>query len=54
MTTTMFKKLFTPFKIGSCEIPNRIAVPAMVTNMPTEDGYATKQFIKYYVSMREA
>ena len=34
--------------IGNCEIPNRIAVPAMVTNMPTEDGYATEQFIKYY------
>ena len=48
MTDTMFKKLFTPFKIGNCEIPNRIAVPAMVTNMPTEDGYATEQFIKYY------
>lgn len=47
-TSAMFKKLFTPFKIGNCEIPNRIAVPAMVTNMPTEDGYATEQFIKYY------
>lgn len=43
-----FEHLFTPFKIGNCEIPNRMAVPAMVTNMPTEDGYATEQFVKYY------
>ena len=44
----MLEKLFAPFKIGDVEIPNRMAVPAMVTNMPTEDGYATEQFIKYY------
>ena len=36
MTDAMFKKLFTPFMIGNCEIPNRIAVPAMVTNMPNQ------------------
>lgn len=45
----MFDKLFTPFKIGTCEIPNRIVEPAMVTNMPTEDGLATDQYIKYHV-----
>ncbi len=44
----MFDKLFSPFKIGACEIKNRIAVPAMVTNMPTEDGMATEQYIAYH------
>ncbi len=42
------KNMFTPFKIGSVEIPNRFAVTAMVTNMCDEDGYATEQYIKYH------
>lgn len=42
------QKLFTPLKIGNCTIPNRFAVTAMVTNMLTEDGYATEQYIKYH------
>lgn len=41
------EKLFTPFKIGNCEIPNRLVVPAMVANMCPE-GLATKQYIKYH------
>ena len=45
----MLDMLFSPFKIGNCEIKNRIAVPAMVTNMPTEDGFATDQYIKYHI-----
>ena len=49
MGKTVFQKLFTPFKIGNCEIPNRIVEPAMVTNMTTEDGLATEQYIKYHV-----
>lgn len=44
----MFKKLFTPFSIGECEIPNRLVVPAMVTNYCTEDGEATEQYIAYH------
>ena len=32
-----YKHLFTPVKIGSCEIPNRIAVTAMVCSMCTEE-----------------
>jgi 2,4-dienoyl-CoA reductase-like NADH-dependent reductase (Old Yellow Enzyme family)/thioredoxin reductase len=43
-----FRKLFTPMKIGSCSIPNRLAVTAMVTNMCTEGGFATEQYIKYH------
>ena len=43
----MFAKLFSPMKIGSCTIPNRLAVPAMVTNFCTEDGLVTDRFIRY-------
>ncbi len=39
--------LFSPFKIGSCEIPNRLVVPAMVTNYGTLDGMVTERYIKY-------
>jgi len=41
------EKIFTPFHIGSCEIPNRLVVPAMVANM-CPDGNATEQYIKYH------
>ena len=41
------EKIFTPFKIGNCEIPNRLVVPAMVANM-CPDGTATEQYIKYH------
>lgn len=43
----MFAKLFSPMKIGSCTIPNRLAVPAMVTNFCTEDGLVTDRFVRY-------
>ena len=42
------EKMFTPMSIGSCKIPNRFVVTAMVTNMCTEDGYATEQYIRYH------
>lgn len=42
------QKLFTPMKIGNCEIPNRLVVPAMVVDYCTEDGYATDRYIKYH------
>ncbi len=42
------EKLFTPYKIGACEIPNRLVVPPMVVNMNPVDGCATEQFIRYY------
>lgn len=41
------EKIFTPFKIGNCEIPNRLVVPAMVANM-CPDGLTTEQYIKYH------
>ena len=43
----MLDTLFSPKKIGSCQIPNRLVVPAMVTNFCTEDGLITDRFIKY-------
>lgn len=41
-------KMFTPIKIGTCEIPNRFVVTAMVSNMCTEEGYATERYVKYH------
>lgn len=43
-----FKYIFTPYKIGSVEIPNRFVVPAMVTNFCNEDGTATEEYIAYH------
>ncbi|WKY43727.1 FAD-dependent oxidoreductase [Eubacteriaceae bacterium ES2] len=42
------EKMFTPIKIGNCEIPNRFAVTAMVSNMCTAEGYATERYLKYH------
>jgi 2,4-dienoyl-CoA reductase-like NADH-dependent reductase (Old Yellow Enzyme family)/thioredoxin reductase len=43
-----YKHLFTPYKIGKCVIPNRLVVPAMVTNMNPDDGKSSKKFISHY------
>jgi len=43
----MLTELFTPKKIGTCMIPNRLVVPAMVTNYCTEDGKVTERYIRY-------
>ena len=43
----MLNTLFSTMKIGNCTIPNRLVVPAMVTNFCTEDGMVTDRFIKY-------
>ncbi len=43
----MLKHMFTPMNIGNCTIPNRFAVPAMVTNYSTEDGIVTDRYIAY-------
>lgn len=44
----MFEKLFSPIQINNCEIPNRLAVTAMVANYCNEDGTATDQYIAYH------
>lgn len=43
----MYKKLFTPMKVGTSEIPNRLIVPAMVTNYCSEDGFLTERYMRY-------
>ena len=35
-------------KIGKCEIPNRLVVPAMVANMCPDRGLASEQYIRYH------
>ena len=40
-----YEKIFTPYKIGNCEIPNRLVVPAMVANMCPDEGKASEQYI---------
>lgn len=44
----MFKKLFQPEKINQCIIPNRLVVPAMVTDLCNVDGTATDRYIAYH------
>lgn len=40
--------LFEPLKLGSVEIPNRFAVPAMVTRLSSDDGLVNEQIIERY------
>lgn len=42
-----YSRLFTPIKIGSMELKNRIVMPAM-HHLYTENGYATPRFCRYY------
>ncbi len=44
----LMKEMFTPVKVGNCEIPNRFVATAMVSNLCTEEGYATDAYIKYH------
>ena len=43
-----YEKIFTPYKIGNCEIPNRLVVPAMVANMCPDEEKASEQYIRYH------
>lgn len=42
--------LFEPVSIGSMEVKNRFAVPAMDTKYVNADGTVTRQFIDYWVA----
>ena len=44
----MLKNLFLPVEIGNVKIPNRLVVPAMVTNYCHGDGTATERYIAYH------
>ena len=41
--------LFTPIKINTLELPNRIVMSPMFSNSATKDGFVTKNTIKHYV-----
>ncbi|HHT9127125.1 MAG TPA: FAD-dependent oxidoreductase [Candidatus Brocadiia bacterium] len=45
---TQFQKLFSPFKIGSMELKNRIVMPAMETHLCDKEGFVTDELISYY------
>ncbi|MCW5751271.1 MAG: NADH:flavin oxidoreductase [Alphaproteobacteria bacterium] len=42
-------KLFEPLRINGMTVPNRIAVPAMVTRLSGEDGYVNQDVTDRYV-----
>ncbi|MBQ9003799.1 MAG: hypothetical protein IJ087_18290 [Eggerthellaceae bacterium] len=44
----MLDTVFSPYKIGNCEIKNRLVVPAMVTNYGTKEGELTDRYMKYH------
>ncbi len=41
---------FFPLSLGATELPNRIAVPAMVTRLSGEDGYVNNDIIDRYAN----
>ena len=43
-----FKTLFTPMKIGTCEIKNRIVMPPMMVGFGRPDGCPTEELMDYY------
>lgn len=46
---TRFKTLFSPFRIGTLELRNRIVMPPMATNFAGEDGSVNDRHIAYYM-----
>ena len=42
--------LLSPLEIGAMTLPNRVAVPAMVTRLSGEDGYVNDDVIERYVA----
>ncbi|MDI6761153.1 MAG: FAD-dependent oxidoreductase, partial [Candidatus Brocadiaceae bacterium] len=43
-----FPNLFSPFKIGSMVVKNRIVMPAMETHLCDKEGFVTSEVISYY------
>ena len=43
-----FKKLFTPVRIGSMEVKNRIVMAPMTTNWAPDDGTVSQKMIDYW------
>lgn len=42
--------LFTPIKINTLELPNRVVMSPMFSNSATPDGHVTKKTIDHYIS----
>jgi 2,4-dienoyl-CoA reductase-like NADH-dependent reductase (Old Yellow Enzyme family)/thioredoxin reductase len=47
---TPYPKLFSPFRIGSLELPSRITMSAMYTSAGSASGLVTKRQIDYYAA----
>ncbi len=45
---TTFTKLFSPFKIGSLRIKNRMVMSPMETHLCDKEGFVTEELIMYY------
>ncbi|MDE1890564.1 MAG: FAD-dependent oxidoreductase [Planctomycetota bacterium] len=45
---TTFTKLFSPFKIGSLSIKNRMVMSPMETHLCDKEGFVTEELIMYY------
>jgi len=45
-----YRHVFDPIKIGAIEIPNRIVMPAMGTNLAEPDGSVGPRVINYYAA----
>ncbi|WP_201448438.1 oxidoreductase [Vibrio parahaemolyticus] len=50
----MYKKLFSPMRIGNCEIKNRVVMPPMHLGMANLDGTLTEKFMNYYEERAKA
>ncbi len=43
-----YPKLFSPVRIGTLELPNRLVMPAMETHLGNAEGFVTDELIDYY------
>jgi 2,4-dienoyl-CoA reductase-like NADH-dependent reductase (Old Yellow Enzyme family)/thioredoxin reductase len=48
-----FEMLFSPIKIGTMEVKNRIVMPAMATSLADKEGRFTEELIAYYAERAE-
>ncbi len=48
------KELFTPIKIGSLQLSNRIMMSPMFSNSATRDGFVTEKTLKHYEARARA
>jgi 2,4-dienoyl-CoA reductase-like NADH-dependent reductase (Old Yellow Enzyme family) len=46
----LYPNLFTPIKIGSVVIKNRIVIPPMNTNFAAPDGFVNRRLLDYYLA----